>query len=290
MKPMRIQANVGMENRFTYNYTPSFLARSAFFYLQSMGYFCCNPDYYTKREGYISYLLIYTLDGKGYASYRDREYQLSKGQVLLMDCFDYQEYRTDAKELWEFKWIHFNGSSSREYYKIIYENHGPVIDMGDNKSIQEYIDQIYQLLCGDDRQFEIKVSCIVVQMLTDILLTTPGSKSGMLDDNSRSNMEGVIELIDKYYDSNVSLDDMASAANLSKYHFLRSFKKATGYSPYEYLVKFRINKAKSMLESTSDTVEQIALKVGFDSTSNFIGTFKRLEQITPLRYRKYWKG
>jgi AraC-like DNA-binding protein len=289
MKTYWVQSNDGTKNKYgNYKYTPSSLARSAFFYLQNIGYFCCTADYYTKREGYGSFLLIYTLNGKGYALYRGKEYRLTKGQVLIMDCYDYQEYRTDTDDLWEFKWIHFNGASSKEYFEIIYGKHGPVIDLGNNNEIPAYIDSIYKLIQDGDRQFEIKVSYIIMKMLTCLLLNIPEIKPGHTGDHNRCGIENVLKLVDERFGSRITLDDMAFSANLSKYHFLRVFKNATGYSPYEYLVKYRINKAKSMLESTSDTIEQIASNVGFESTSNFIRTFKRIEQITPLEYRKYW--
>jgi AraC-like DNA-binding protein len=289
MKPYWVKSSGRVKNKYeNNNYTPSSLARSAFFYLQSIGYFCCTPDYYTKREGYGSILLIYTINGKGYALYRGKEYRLTKGQVLIMDCYDYQEYRTDADDPWEFKWIHFNGASSKEYYEIIYENSGPVIDLCNNTEIPAYIDSIYKLLRDGDRQFEIKVSCIILEILTCLLLNVSVIKPCKADGH-RECIENVLKLIDERYGSRITLDDMAFSANLSKYHFLRVFRKATGYSPYEYLVKYRINKAKSMLVSTSDTVERIASNIGFESPSNFIQTFRRIEQITPLEYRKYWR-
>jgi len=103
------------------------------------------------------------------------------------------------------------------------------------------------------------------------------------------NMDAILEFIEKNYFSNISLEDMAAAACSSKYHFCRNFKKITGYGPYEYLVKYRINKAKSLLKETDIPVGEIAESVGFESTSNFIQTFKKLEGLTPLKYRNYWK-
>jgi len=290
MNSIWVEAGGNMENMYSYNHTPSFLARSTFFYVQSFGHFFCDDEYYTKREGYKSFLLIYTLDGKGYAEYRGIKYELSKGQVLIMDCFDYHEYRTDPVELWDMKWIHFNGASSEQYFNMIYEKYGPVIDMGGKECVLNYIDQILSMHASGDRQFEIKASSIIVRMLTDILLTTSGKASELKIKKNNCDLQKIYDLIEKKYDSNISLDDMAASVNLSKYYFLRIFKEATCYSPYEYLVKYRINRAKSLLESTDKPIEQIAVDVGFESTSNFIRTFKKIESMTPLKYRKYWNG
>jgi len=102
-------------------------------------------------------------------------------------------------------------------------------------------------------------------------------------------VDNIIAYIEKNYATDISLEDMAAVACSSKYHFCRNFKKITGYGPYEYLVKYRINKAKSLLKETDISVGEIAEYVGFGSTSNFIQTFKKLEGLTPLKYRNYWK-
>jgi AraC-like DNA-binding protein len=290
MKSIWIEAGGNIENMYQYNYTPSFLARSTFFYVQSFGHFFCDSKYYTRREGYKSFLMIYTLNGKGYAEYRGKKYELSKGQVLIMDCFDYHEYRTDPVELWEIKWVHFNGASSEQYFNMIYEKYGPVINMGENECISEYMDQIFSMHKQDDKQIEIKASSIIVRMLTEILLTTTGKTLELKTKSDIYDLQRVYDLIEKNYDSNISLDDMAASVNLSKYYFIKVFKETTCYSPYEYLVKYRINRAKSLLESTDKPIEQIAVEVGFESTSNFIRTFKKIESMTPLRYRRYWRG
>mgnify|MGYP000575315847 CR=1 FL=1 len=290
MKRVWVEFSGGIKNQFSYNYTPSFLAKSAFFYIQSMGHFYCDENYFTRRKGYRSFLLIYTLNGKGYAIFRDKKYELTKGQVLLMNCYDYQEYYTDKENLWEIKWIHFNGASSEEYYNIIYRNYGPVIDMRGNISILDGINKIIHLLSTGDIQFEVKASNIIVNMLTNILLAIPNRHDIPKQKENNIQIDRVIGFIEENYNRNISLEDMAAFACSSKYHFSRNFKKITGYSPYEYLIKYRINKAKSILETTNDAIKEVSLNVGFESTSSFIQTFKRLEGLTPLKYRNYWSG
>ena len=97
-----------------------------------------------------------------------------------------------------------------------------------------------------------------------------------------------LAFVEENYNSNISLSDMASHSCCSEFHFSRLFKKVTGYSPYEYIVKYRVNKAKNLLKNTDKSVEDIAECVGFGSASNFIRTFREFEGMTPLKYRKYW--
>jgi AraC-like DNA-binding protein len=290
MKKLWIDAVPRTKSEVIFNYTPSLIARTAFFYLQSIGHFCCDEGYFTRREGYKSFLLIYTVSGKGYARYRSRQYELKRGQVLIMDCYDFQEYYSDKDELWEIKWIHFNGSTSYEYFNTIYEKFGSVINAYDSPSIPAHLDEITTLVKEGDLQLEAKVSGLIMGMLTELLLAESQKNNECNVKMLNEYVQSAMDYVENNFEHDISLADMASSACCSVYHFTRVFKRATGYSPHEYLIKFRINKAKSLLKNTNESIDDIACSVGFYSTSNFIRTFKELDDMTPLKYRRYWTG
>ncbi len=289
MKKYWLDAKVMNTDTVSHHYTPSLAAKSTFFYVQDIGHYRCGTGYYTKREGYRSFLLIYTVSGNGAAKYRNREYELNAGSILLMDCYDYQEYFTVKDSLWDIKWMHFYGSTSHEYFNLIYEKHGSVIEPPNSDKIHEVLDEILNMAANSDFLPEARVSMLITQILTDLL--TDGGYSGdgyharVINEHVKLGME----FVDKYYNSNISLSDMASYSCCSEYHFSRLFKKITGYSPYEFIVKYRINEAKNLLKNTDISVEEISDSVGFGSCSNLIRTFKEIEGMTPLKYRRYWR-
>lgn len=287
MKKFWVDANVEIKGSDSYHHTPSLLAKSAFFYVQSMGQFWCDSKYFTKREGYRSFLLIYTISGNGRALYRGREYNLKAGQVLLMDCYDYQEYFTEKNNSWEIRWLHFYGNSSQEYFNMIYDKHGAVIDLQKSSNIPSILDEIIQTADKCGFLLEARISMLITQILTELLLE--GNDSDKRYDIKALNdrVQLALEYVDENYASSISLSELASHSCCSEYHFSRLFKNITGYSPYEYIVKYRVNKAKNLLKSSDKSIDEIAVCVGFKSTSNFIQTFRKLEEITPLKYRKY---
>ncbi len=288
MKKFWVDAKLKTMDSVSYHYTTSMVAKSAFFFVQDVGHFWCDKDYYTKREGYSSILLIFTVSGNGYARYRDKEYELKAGQVLLMDCFDYQEYFTDNNSLWEIKWMHFHGSTSQEYFNLIYNKHGAVIDLQDSSCVQAILDEILQRVDKNDLLHEARVSMLITQLLTELLLVGGDSGDSYNAKALNEHVTLALAFVEENYNSSISLSDMASHSCCSEFHFSRLFKKVTGYSPYEYIVKYRVNKAKNLLKNTDKSVEDIAECVGFGSASNFIRTFRELEGMTPLKYRKYW--
>lgn len=79
----------------------------------------------------------------------------------------------------------------------------------------------------------------------------------------------------------VTLDDLASVACMSKYHFLRSFKLAFGCTPSAYHQHARMVAATHLIRSTEDPITVIAERVGYDSVGTFAATYRRVMGVTP---------
>lgn len=83
----------------------------------------------------------------------------------------------------------------------------------------------------------------------------------------------------------LTIEKLAAYVNISPFHFSRIFKKETGYSPYEYIIKTRIDKAKTLLKKTKLGIKEIAFEVGFNSEANFSNTFHMNVNMTPKEFR-----
>lgn len=79
----------------------------------------------------------------------------------------------------------------------------------------------------------------------------------------------------------VSISQLASDIGLSQRNLNRLFLAETNLTPKEYLIRRRIERAKKLLKETNMTVTDIAMEVGYNSLSKFIGTFKMIEGILP---------
>jgi len=91
--------------------------------------------------------------------------------------------------------------------------------------------------------------------------------------------------IDSHFSENISLDEIARDAALSKFHFIRLFKKYYGQTPYQYLTGLRIAKAKELLQ-TGLSVSETCYRLGFSSLSSFTGFFKKIIGLTPHGFRQ----
>lgn len=100
----------------------------------------------------------------------------------------------------------------------------------------------------------------------------------------------IISQIDEYIYSNLSqsirLDTLAGIACLSVFHFTRMFKKTTGYSPYQYVLKKKIIAAKKLIRQPGVCAAEVGYKLGFSSPGHFNSFFKKHYGVSPGQFRK----
>lgn len=91
---------------------------------------------------------------------------------------------------------------------------------------------------------------------------------------------GAKKFIDLHYADHIDLDLISREAALSKYHFIRQFKKMYGCTPYKYLTEVRVAKAKELIRGGM-TVRGACFSVGFDSVNSFSSLFKKITGKPP---------
>lgn len=103
-----------------------------------------------------------------------------------------------------------------------------------------------------------------------------------------SAVKSAIARIWKDYGEPLSLDEIAKSAILSRFHFSRVFRAATRVSPGRYLSAVRIYQAKRLLATTTLSVTDISLAVGFNSLGSFTNHFTDSVGASPSRFRRMW--
>jgi len=86
-------------------------------------------------------------------------------------------------------------------------------------------------------------------------------------------------------DQDISLSELAGLINLSKFHFVRAFKKTTGTAPYQFVLSSRVTRAKELLTEPNSSIAAVARSVGFHSILQLDRAFRRLTSMTPSSYR-----
>lgn len=107
---------------------------------------------------------------------------------------------------------------------------------------------------------------------------------------SQKQLAAAIDYIDAHLAEDISLQDIANAADLSTFHFSRAFKQSTGMTPYRHLMQARIEHAKLLMRAPSPIpVAQIAVQAGFKSASHFSRTFAEIAGLSPREFRRQFR-
>jgi AraC family transcriptional regulator len=96
----------------------------------------------------------------------------------------------------------------------------------------------------------------------------------------------VTELVHAKVDDDLSLEEMAELAEISKAHFCRMFRKSTGQSPHQFVLRHRVERAKEMLRVAQTRVLDVAVACGFKSQQHFARVFRRVCGTSPTEYRQ----
>ena len=98
-------------------------------------------------------------------------------------------------------------------------------------------------------------------------------------------MKRVLEYVHEHYADEITVEELAAIAMRSRFHFIRTFKAAFGTTPYQYVLRLRIEEAKRLLRRTDRSVTDIGLSLGFASVSAFHRAFAKAVGRSPEQYR-----
>src|SRR5262249_27120158 len=101
----------------------------------------------------------------------------------------------------------------------------------------------------------------------------------------RARLNRVIEYIEANLDREVALNALAETAGMSPHYFSELFKQSVHFSPYQYVLRRRIEHARKLLNDPGVTVLEAAVRCGFSDQSQFTKIFRRVMGVTPTGYR-----
>ena len=98
-------------------------------------------------------------------------------------------------------------------------------------------------------------------------------------------IERSIDYMAQHLNQPVRISELAAQANVSPSHYFALFKRRTGCPPMDYFIRLRMQRARALLESTSASVKEIAVTLGYEDPLYFSRVFKSVNLAPPTRYR-----
>ena len=262
--------------------TPSPTAMNLYYYPISAGHFYCDKKYHVKRKSFDSILITHIINGSLTFVQNGKTFTAKKGETVILDCFHPHEYYTN--DCVEQVWVHINGQNSVAFYNEIIKDEGNLIKASDSEHIEKLLFKIYNSLSSDIKPSEINLSLDIYKILAELLNPLHVSKK-----NNASYEESIQDAkkhILEHLNEKLTVQNIADVIHMSPSHFSRVFKQQTGFSPYDFVLISRLNRAKDYLQKTDLSISQIAYEIGFNSESNFIYFFTKNTGQSPNKFRK----
>lgn len=242
----------------------------------------CGKQICPSRYSYTSddrdfWLLHFVISGKGTLTNRNGKQTVSKNEMFVIRPFENATYTADADDPWEYIWIGFAADRTvppiLEKSDVIYTPYlKDLFIRGYNADDFENIDTYgaYEhYLCG------------IIWEIFGLLLQN--SKNDM---NTANNyIKPALTIMELYYsDCKLTVTEIANRLRISQEHFSRIFKAEMGVSPKKYLSDIRMKRAVEFLTQSSESITQMAPKIGFPDVFAFSRAFTRYYGFPPSEY------
>ncbi len=269
-------------------YTPSEFAKNNLIFLQEIGRLSAQKVHVNKRQNLSSFLFFYVKKGSGFLDYEGKEYEISAGDCVFINCQKPYSHRT-SEDLWSLEWIHFNGPGILPIYLKYLERGGrAVFHPDDDMEVERIFNSLNNIAHSPDYIRDIRINEHLASLLTFIMSFSwnPDAEPGVGDSGD---LYALRDYIDAHYPEKITLDKLADQFLVNKYTLARGFKEKFGTSIISYLLLVRITHAKQLLRFTDNSVEDIGNMCGITPLYYFSRMFKQIEGVSPTDYRYQWK-
>lgn len=206
------------------------------------------------------------------------------GSLLLHFPNVRQHYSFKKEDKTHLMWAHFSGVSC-EMLDPIKQDVTVHITLDDPKDFKRVFDRM--IAASNVRKSGYKTICGgYATVLMGIILRSVSEQTERETGRTHGRLIEVINYMNENFEQPIDLMKYADMCYVSRSRFIHLFKEYTGFSPYNFQLKIRMERAVEMLEYTSLSVEEIAETVGYADCSYFCRVFKRFTGHTPLFYRK----
>ncbi|MGG7814436.1 AraC family transcriptional regulator [Klebsiella aerogenes] len=156
-----------------------------------------------------------------------------------------------------------------------------IYDLSEHAAFIERILEQFQRLEGTGQTTASEVAFLVMQLMTFL-----PEQPQRYPPRQQTVASRIMNWIEAHYASKFSLDQLACDLELSRSYTSRVFRQQTGGNIHEYLLTRRIKRSCDLLRNSDESIDAIALAVGFGEVTYFITCFKKMMRQTPLQYRK----
>lgn len=238
-----------------------------------------------RPKGRIDYQLLYIAAGKAHFFFQGKEEIVTAGHMILYRPKEVQKYVYYGVDQTEVYWVHFTGKDVKKLLKSHrFPMKGNVFYTGTSPEYQRIFREMIQELQLCKPHYEEMLETLLRQIF--IMVSREYATEKKLNSYAQIEAERATHYFMEHYNEDINIEEYASEKGMSTCWFIRTFKQYNKITPMQYILSVRIANAKSLLETTSYNVMEIAEIVGYDNPLYFSRLFKKQTGMSPSEYRK----
>ena len=232
--------------------------------------------------------IVFIKKGQGAIEYRAGELlRVETGSIFIVLPGQWHRYRPDPATGWEESWVEIRGPlverlvASREFSGQAFIR---------QSRIGGRIDFVLELIHSKARTLTSttpELSAYGMQILA-FWLSEQAESAG--NPHMAWTMDKAERILSSRCMESINIPDIARELGVAYSHFRREFKKRTGYSPWQYVLKMRLTRVCRLLLTSEMTLEQMATTVGFNSSFHLSSQFKKVYGVSPRKWREQRMG
>ena len=268
-------------------YTPSTFAKENLIHLQEIGELTALEQHSSRRQNLDSYLFFLVKKGKGILEYDGTPYELGAGDCVFIDCRKKYMHCSSQTDLWSLQWVHFWGVTMEEIYRKYQERGGkPTFGAKVADVYQNRLQMIFSIADSSDHIRDMRLHEQLSGLLVQLMEETwrPDEHAGV----KQLKLQEMKEYIQQHYQEKLSLEILADQFFVNKHYLAKIFRECYGITVNNYIMQIRITRAKQLLRFTDMDMESIGVQCGIEDSNYFARIFKKVEGMTPTKYRKMW--
>lgn len=257
-------------------------------YLTGVGFYpYAKYHFVNKPRGVKENILIICKSGKGWCEIGNKKINISSNVALIIPKNSIHSYGADNDDPWTIYWGHFLGEDSILFISLMKKKQFSffISNLALTRSINMF-NMIYKdLNRGYKLQNIISASLNFKSILGILFYSNDDFHPNLQPYQNKKISESIIYMLENIRFS-LSLRALANNINVSKSHYIHLFKQKTGYSPIDYFIRLKIQRACQLLATTDLNVEEISYQLGYNDPFYFSRTFSKIMGISPFNFKK----
>ncbi len=261
-------------------------------HITDIGWYPHARHHFRERpEGADENILLVCMDGEGWAEIRGRRFTLSQGQALLIPRGVPHAYAAAVRRPWSIHWAHSRGDAASYYLRLLPDGDYRIpLAPGCLKEIEALFRSAYRVLAESYSPSSLLYLAQLAHPLLGLIFYHNDAYSPVLRAPASHDVQATVTFASEHYTESLTRGGLARHAGLSVAQFSLLFQRQTGLSPIRFLIHRRMRRACQYLDTTSLTVREVAMKVGYDDPYYFSRLFSRVMGCSPRQYRRICKG